>query len=114
MSPENASRRATTPVWVPFAYLVIVGTMAAYLLVMVGMKRTGATLAGLLGMAEPVLIAVLGWALLGESLTGWQMTGVGVAVTGMILAATARRRGVRASEAAPLESSVREPVADSV
>lgn len=99
ISVPGATPDRTMPLWVPLTFLVLAGTVAAYLLVMVGIKRIGATRAGLLGMAEPVIVAVLGWLLLGEMLTGWQMAGVGIAVSGMALAATSRRRGVRATDA---------------
>lgn len=87
----------TMPLWAPLAFLMLGGTVAAYLLVLAGIKRIGAPVAGLLGMAEPILIALLGWVLLAETLTGWQVAGVCIAVAGMMLAASARRRGVPAT-----------------
>lgn len=101
---------AAIPLWVPLAYLVLGGTVVAHLLVLASLRRIGAPLVGLLGMAEPVLVALLGWALLSEALTGWQVAGVCIAVSGMMLAASSRRRGVRASAAAPDEPAPRDSV----
>jgi probable blue pigment (indigoidine) exporter len=58
-----------------FAYLGLVGTGLAFVLWFNGIRRLPAAAPPLLGLAAPVTGAVLGWAILGQSLSPLQLAG---------------------------------------
>ena len=58
-----------------FAYLSLVGTALAFVLWFNGIRRLPAAAPPLLGLAAPVTGAVLGWAMLDQSLSPLQLTG---------------------------------------
>ncbi|WP_225628051.1 EamA family transporter [Streptomyces werraensis] len=62
-----------------YAYLTLVNTAVAYCLWFRGIGRLTATQAMLLGPLSPLTAAVLGWAVLGESLTALQLAGMALA-----------------------------------
>jgi DME family drug/metabolite transporter len=66
------------------AYLGIVTTALAYLLYGRGLRTVSAPVAVTLGLAEPVVAAILGLVVLGERLTGTDV--VGLALVGLALA----------------------------
>jgi drug/metabolite transporter (DMT)-like permease len=80
----------TAPTWILVAYVIVLGTVVPYTLVLAGMRVIGAARAGLLGMLEPVAAAVAAWLVLGESMTGVQVVGGFVVLAGVALAETAR------------------------
>ena len=67
MSPRNLAG---------FAYLGLVNSMLAYLLWFRGVTRMAPSRASILVLLSPVVATVLGWVVLGEALTGWQLVGV--------------------------------------
>jgi drug/metabolite transporter (DMT)-like permease len=71
-------------------WVVILGTVAPFSLVLVGLSRIGATRTGLLGTAEPPLAGLVAWLVMGEHLTPVQLAGGIVVLTGIVLAETAR------------------------
>jgi drug/metabolite transporter (DMT)-like permease len=83
---------ASAPVWLLVGYVVVLGTVVPYTLVLSGMKAIGAARAGLLGMIEPVAAAAAAWVVLGESMSGVQVVGAVVVLAGVALAETARGR----------------------
>ena len=58
-----------------FAYLSLVGTALAFLLWFEGIRRLPAAAPPLLGLAAPVTGALLGWVILGQSLSPVQLAG---------------------------------------
>jgi drug/metabolite transporter (DMT)-like permease len=80
----------TAPVWVLVIWIVLLGTIAPFGLSLFGLSRIGATRTGLIGTAEPVLAGLVAWIVLDELLTGWQLAGAVVVLTGIVLAETAR------------------------
>lgn len=82
----------TPPLWVLVLWISVLGTIAPYLLVLVGIRTIGAARAGLIGMLEPAAAATFGWIVLGESMTAVQMVGGAVVLLGVALAETSRRR----------------------
>ncbi len=78
------------------AYLGIVTTALAYLLYGRGLRTVSAPVAVTLGLAEPVVAAVLGLVVLGERLTATEI--VGLALVGLALASLV---GARAPVAPP-------------
>jgi drug/metabolite transporter (DMT)-like permease len=81
---------AAVPVWLLVSFVVLLGTVAPFALVLQGLSRIGATRAGLLGTAEPPLAGLVAWIVLGEALAPVQMLGGGVVLAGIVLAETAR------------------------
>jgi drug/metabolite transporter (DMT)-like permease len=79
------------------AYLVIFGSVIAYLLVTMAMRHLPPTSVGIIGMSEPVLASVFAFALIGEVLTPAQILGGLVVLAGVVLAETARATTIRAT-----------------
>ncbi len=71
-----------------FAYLSLIGTALAFVLWFNGIRRLPAAAPPLLGLAAPVTGALLGWAILGESLSPLQLTGFAVTLGAIAYGAT--------------------------
>jgi drug/metabolite transporter (DMT)-like permease len=97
---------ATVDVGVLTAWVVLLGTVAAFGLVLLAVGRVGAARVGILGMLEPVGSALVAWWVLDEGLRPVQLVGGGVVLVGIVLAETARRRPAQASDAVPLPEGV--------
>ena len=80
----------TAPLWVLVAWIVVLGTVLPYTLVLAGLKVIGAARAGLIGMIEPVAASAAAWVVLGEAMTGVQLVGGAVVLCGVALAETSR------------------------
>jgi drug/metabolite transporter (DMT)-like permease len=78
------------PVWALMAWMVVLGTIVPFALVVAALRHISATKAGITGMLEPVLAIVVAWAWLGESLTPLQLAGAGATLAGISLAQTSR------------------------
>ena len=91
----------TAPGWTLAAWVVVLGTVAPFLLVLGAIGKLGAHRVGLLGMAEPVAAGMVAWVLLGEILTPVQLLGAGVVLAGIALAETSRRTPVEAATPLP-------------
>ncbi|MEU2567387.1 EamA family transporter [Streptomyces althioticus] len=74
-----------------YAYLALVNTAIAYCLWFRGIGRLTATQATLLGPLSPLTAAVLGWAVLGESLTALQLLGMALAFGATVAGQLPRR-----------------------
>jgi len=82
------------PVWVLMAWGVLMGTVAPFLLVLGSLRRLGAQRAGIVATTEPLWAFAIGFALLGEIVTGMQMLGGVIVLAGVLVAETSRRSGV--------------------
>jgi len=80
------------PLWLLVLWVVLLGTVTPFLLVLVAVTHLGAARVGLVGMLEPVGAGVIAWVLLGESLTPVQVVGSVVVLVGISLAETARQQ----------------------
>ena len=80
------------PVWLLCCYVVVLGSIAPYLLVAGALRHLPATSAGIVGMVEPVLASAIAWATLGagEALNAAQLTGGVLVLAGVTIAETAR------------------------
>ena len=83
---------AALPLWVLVTYVVVLGTVVPYVLILMGVARLGAARTGVIGMLEPVAAAAAAWLVLAESMTVVQLVGGAVVLAGVALAETARRR----------------------
>lgn len=68
------------------AGLAVMSTIVAMVAFLAGMARIGAIQAAILGLLEPVFTAIMAVLLIGESITGIQMAGMGLIVAGAVLA----------------------------
>ncbi|HEY7148718.1 MAG TPA: EamA family transporter [Gaiellaceae bacterium] len=87
---DGALFTSTLPVWALLAGVVLVGTIAPFLLLVGALRHIPATRAGVTAMFEPVAGALVAWAWLGESLTTAQLVGGAIVLTAILLAQTAR------------------------
>jgi drug/metabolite transporter (DMT)-like permease len=85
----------SAPVGLLVAWVIVLGTVVPYALVLVALGRLGSARTGLLGMAEPVLATVVAWSVLSEDLTAVQVVGGVVVLAGIVLAETSRRDDIR-------------------
>ncbi|WP_081733432.1 EamA family transporter [Paenarthrobacter nicotinovorans] len=58
-----------------FAYLSVIGALAAYAVWFRGIQRLPTMVVSFLGFLSPLVATVLGFVFLGESLSGWQLVG---------------------------------------
>lgn len=59
-----------------YAYLCLAGALLAYALWFRGISRLSPVAVSSLGLLSPLMAVVLGWALLGQAMTGWSMLGL--------------------------------------
>lgn len=85
------------PVWAGVVFVVAIGSVAVYACWMAGTSRVGAGAASVVGMAEPMLGAVLAWALLGQGLSALQILGIATTIGCIAVVEHARIRSARGS-----------------
>ena len=73
----NLQDLAWTPIWI-WSLISGIVTFAGHMLFNSGIKQIGATLAAMLGSANPALTVVLAWVAIRETLTTAQILGVSV------------------------------------
>jgi drug/metabolite transporter (DMT)-like permease len=78
------------PAGVLVIWVVLLGTVAPFGLVLAGLGRIGPTRTGLIGTTEPPLAGLVAWLALGEKLSTAQLAGAAVVLAGIVLAETAR------------------------
>ena len=78
------------PLWVLVAWIVVLGAAVPFWLSISALSHLAPTAAGLVATIEPVFASIVAWLWLEQVLTGWQVTGGLVVLTGIVLAQTAR------------------------
>ena len=78
------------PVWALVAWMIALGTIVPFFLLVSALRHLPATRVGIVAMLEPVAAALVAWAWLGESLGGIQLAGAAVVLAAIGLAQTAR------------------------
>ena len=78
------------PVWTLVVWMVVLGTIVPFVLVVGALRHVSATRVGIVAMLEPVMAIVLAWAWLGESLAVVQLVGAALTLAGIVLAQTSR------------------------
>ncbi len=78
------------PGWVLIAWVIVMGTIVPYLLVVNGLKLLSASTSSVMGMAEPVLAGIFAWLWLSEKWSLIQLLGGVTVIVGIILADKAR------------------------
>jgi drug/metabolite transporter (DMT)-like permease len=85
------------PLWVLVAWIVILGAMVPFALSIAALRHLHPTAAGLVATVEPVFASIVAWLWLEQVLSGWQLAGGAVVLTGIVLAQTARATPVPTS-----------------
>jgi drug/metabolite transporter (DMT)-like permease len=78
------------PLWLLVTWMVVLGSIIPFGLVVAALPRIGATRTAIVSMLEPVIAILVAWAWLGEALDGVQLTGAALTLAGIGLAQTAR------------------------
>jgi drug/metabolite transporter (DMT)-like permease len=78
------------PIWALMAWMVVLGTIVPFFLIVGSMRHITATRAGILAMVEPVVASLVAYGWLDERLGGAQLVGGAVVLCGIVLAQTAR------------------------
>jgi drug/metabolite transporter (DMT)-like permease len=78
------------PVWLLALWMVVLGTIVPFFLLVSALRHVTATTAGIVAMLEPVVGALVGWLWLRESLGAVQLAGAAVVLAAIALAQTAR------------------------
>ena len=89
---EGALEGNTAQGWVLILYVVLIGTILPYLLVMAGLKHLKASTTSAFGLLEPIFVGIVAWFWLGESWTVIQLVGGVVVIAGIYLADQARSK----------------------
>ena len=93
---SSAQWRLPVPLLV--ASMVLLGTVITFWLSIMSMRHITAAQASSFGMTEPVVASIIAWLLIGESLSTWQVIGIGVAGVGILYAERSRMRPVELVE----------------
>jgi drug/metabolite transporter (DMT)-like permease len=78
------------PVWSLLLWMVVLGTMAPFALIVGALRHLSATRVGIIAMLEPVAGALVAYVWLDETLGTVQLTGGAIVLAGIFLAQTAR------------------------
>ena len=78
------------PVWALMAFMIVVGTIVPFFLLVSALRHLPATRVGIIAMLEPVVATIVAWAWLDESLGAVQLGGAAVVLGAIVLAQTAR------------------------
>ena len=78
------------PVWSLMAWMILLGTIVPFALLVASLRYISATRAGIVAMVEPVAGTIVAWAWLGESLSGVQLVCALVVLAAIFLAQSAR------------------------
>jgi drug/metabolite transporter (DMT)-like permease len=84
------------PLGVLIAWIVVFGAIVPFWLSIAGLRHLPPTAAGLVATIEPVFASIVAWLWLEQVLSGWQIAGGLVVLTGIALAQTARAEPVLA------------------
>jgi drug/metabolite transporter (DMT)-like permease len=79
-----------TPLWVLVVWMVVLGTIAPFLLIVRALRHVPAPRVAIVAMIEPVLGAIVAYAWLDETLGAQQLVGGAIVLCGIGLAQTAR------------------------
>ncbi len=77
---------AVLPIWPLATYVVLLGTVVPFSLVVVSMQHLRASQASVVGMTEPIIATVIAWVALGEVLSPVQLAGAAIVLGGILLA----------------------------
>jgi drug/metabolite transporter (DMT)-like permease len=82
------------PVWALVGWIVVLGAGVPFWLSLAALRHLPPTTAGIVATVEPVLASIVAWLWVEQVLTGWQIAGGAVVLTGIVLAQTARTAAI--------------------
>ncbi|WP_394827617.1 EamA family transporter [Pendulispora albinea] len=80
----------SVPAWAALAYVVVIGTVAAYVTGLLALRHLPSPVAGVLSTFEVVVASATAWLLLGETLSAIELAGAATLFVGVILAQIGR------------------------
>lgn len=89
---QGIFKNYTLPGGVLILWIIVMGTILPYVLILSGLKHLSASTSSVIGMLEPVVAGGFAWWWLSEVLTPIQLIGGAVVIAGIILADRARRQ----------------------
>ncbi|MEV5238340.1 EamA family transporter [Streptomyces cinnamoneus] len=98
---EGPPPALSTPALLAFGYVALVATALAFAAWFTGLRHLPAGTVGLIGLLNPVTGVLLGTTVAGEVLTVQQLTGLGLALVGVVLSQPKRAGGRDCSQAPP-------------
>lgn len=82
---KNHTIQHTWEGWMAVTYLIVIGSAVAFTLYMFVLKQLSATAASLYTYINPAVAVFLGWLLLKEPLSAFEVIGMGITLTGVWL-----------------------------
>jgi len=79
------------PLWSLSAWMIVLGTVLPFWIVLTAMQHISAQQASAMGMTEPVLASLVAWIVMSEFLSAWQIVGGIVTLAGIAIAEVARK-----------------------
>jgi probable blue pigment (indigoidine) exporter len=110
LAVEGVPQSVTATNLAGFGYLALVNTALGYALWLRGIERLPATSVSFLALMSPVVATALGWAVLGETLTGLQLAGMALALVSLVAAQLPRRSAAPAAATGSPVTSPATPV----
>lgn len=89
---QGIFKHYTLPGWALILWIIVMGTILPYVLVLGGLKHLSASTSSVIGMLEPVVAGVFAWWWLSEILTPIQLIGGVIVIAGIIVADRVRRQ----------------------
>lgn len=80
------------PIWPFLLFMVLVGTLTPYILVINSIRHIGGAGASIMGMTEPPIASIAAWIVLGEIFVPVQMLGGAIMLVGIVVAERAREQ----------------------
>lgn len=80
----------SVPGWVLIAFVIFVGTIIPYTGNLIGITKTSASSASIIGMLEPVLAGIFAWIWLSETFNAIQLFGAAAVIAGIYIATKVR------------------------
>lgn len=76
--------------WMLIMFVIVVGTLIPYTGNLIGITKTSASSAAIIGMLEPVLAGIFAWIWLSETFNAVQLVGAAAVIAGIYIATKAR------------------------
>lgn len=89
-SEPLSDANVSLPIWVMASWMILLGTVIPFSLVLASMKYLRASQASTVGLTEPLFATMIAWILLGESLSATQIVGGALILLGVFIAERAR------------------------
>ena len=88
--PELGSIIGERPLWLLSLWMVVLGTVVPFWLVVASMRHLRASQASVVGLTEPLLAIIVAWVVLSEALSLVQLLGGALILFGVVLAERSR------------------------